>query len=383
MVINKIFITGFLCGTMLVTACSQMPTSGPTEPQISESAEKNNPIGFRIVDVTPGVVDILATEREHPLTIKLEGARTAQVDQIGVGDQLSVYIFEIGSGIFSEHLGDQSSSFGTPLGAVDRSLPKLLVDASGCITVPYAGRVRAAGLTPSQLEAEIESRIKKTSQHPQVIVEIATNVANSVVVSGEVRNPGRHGLTLAHETLLDMIALSGGPAHEAFDTVVKVTGPNHSAVMPLTRIDISGRENLVLDPGDRIELRYEPRTFTVFAAAGRVSELNFGSPRLSLAEGMARAGGPNDALADPRAVYVIRFESPDVAAKLGLAGVGAPVVYHLDLIETTSYFEMARFPLRDKDVLLVANSRINQFEKVMAILTGLITPVLVGKTLSE
>lgn len=377
-------IASVLCCAMLATSCSELPSSGPTQAEFLNSAAKDNPLGFKIVDITPGVIKILSDAPAPDVALKQDTARAEDVDRIGIGDELSVYIFEIGSGIFSGRLGSGGNSFSPPSGAMDQALPKFLVDTDGYITVPYSGRVRAAGLTPYQLEREIESRLKKTSQHAQVVVEIANNVANTVVVSGDVKNPGRHSLTLAHETLLDMIALSGGPSKGAVDTVVTVTGRSHSLVVPLTRIATSGPENFDLDPGDRIQLTFRPRTFTVFGASGRVSELSFDSPRLSLAEAIARSGGPNDSLADPTAIYLFRYETPQISAQLGVKGPdgSAPVVYHLDLLDTTSYFEMGRFQLRDKDLIVVANSRLNKLQKLMEILSGLFTPVLVGQTLS-
>lgn len=362
-----------------------MPSSGPTQPQILDSARHDNPIGFRIVELTPEVLQILAAEPPPPMSFTQADAPAQEPGAIGVGDELSISVFEVGTSIFSGRAVTAGDSGVVQTGAVAQVLPRMLVDGRGMISIPYAGEIQAAGLAPGELARAIEDKLKRTSQKPQVIVQVVTNIADTVIVSGEVKMPGRHALTLAHETLLDMIALSGGPTHIAADTIVKLSGPGHTATLPLNRIEAGGPANPVLNPGDRIELIYHPRSFTSFGASGRINEVPFESANLTLAQALARAGGPSDYQADPKAIYLFRYESPEISARLGepVTGVAAPVIYHIDLMKTASYFAVEQFAMRDHDLLYIANSRINSFQKLMGLVSGIFTPVLVGKTVSQ
>jgi polysaccharide export outer membrane protein len=77
-------------------------------------------------------------------------------------------------------------------------------------------------------------------------------------------------------------------------------------------------QNITIHPGDRIEVIYKPRTFTVFGATGKVSEVPFTVPELSLSEAIARTGGPLDQQSDPNGIFLLRYEDNDVVRRLGL-----------------------------------------------------------------
>jgi len=87
------------------------------------------------------------------------------------------------------------------------------VDASGYISVPLAGRVRAAGTTPSQVERAIKARLNDgIITDPKVNVEIASYAP--FYIHGEVKRAGeipyRPGLTV-----MDAIASAGGFTYRA------------------------------------------------------------------------------------------------------------------------------------------------------------------------
>jgi polysaccharide export outer membrane protein len=124
-----------------------------------------------------------------------------------------------------------------------------------------------------------------------------------------------------------------------------------------------------------------PRTFTAFGAAGRVGEFAFDTEHLTLAEGVAKAGGLIDALADPAGVFLFRFEPERIANALDPnAQVGAqvgghvrgqrriPVVYRLNLREASGYFLARSLEMRDKDIILVAEADGVQLLKFLTLL---------------
>ncbi len=94
--------------------------------------------------------------------------------------------------------------------------------------------------------------------------------------------------------------------------LVRVTRRGQSESVWLDELSAASLDNIALLPQDQIELLHRPRTFTVFGAADKVSEIPFGSSRLSLAQAIARAGGPSDDRADPSAVFVFRFSRTTV-----------------------------------------------------------------------
>ena len=112
---------------------------------------------------------------------------------------------------------------------------------------PLAGRVKAAGLTASQLERSITSRLKGgILNDPRVSVQVSTYAP--IYIHGEVKKSGdfpfRPGLTV-----MDAVAAAGGFTYRADDSraYVRRSGTAAELVYPLdTRV--------LVFPGDNIRI---------------------------------------------------------------------------------------------------------------------------------
>lgn len=377
---------------IVLAGCATLPSNGPTAREINRDVRRDNAIGFTIVELAPDNIDALSAGEAEASALAALTAR-GDVDTLGPGDVLAIEIYEVGFSLF----GGRASPGGGSSASTERSgdapaargetLNGVVVDRNGNINVPYAGPIFVAGLTPPQVERRIVEDLYGKSQSPQVVVRLLRNVANSVVVMGAVTNPGRVPLTLARERLLDVIAESGGLSRTVQTGSSTATGVGpHDVIVQFTRGELTARQqldtivpgspdDLVLLGGDRIDLIRQPRTFTVFGAIDRVSQVPFESPTLTLTEALARAGGPNDARADPRAIYVFRLSSA-----VDPGGAPQPVVYRLNLKRAQGFFLAQRFAMRDKDVLYVANAAANQPAKLAQIIGLLFSPLLAVET---
>ena len=376
-----------LSGALALAGCNTLPASGPEERDILQSEKSEaNQLGFRIVNVDAQTAAALAHDHGTGFETIARMDRPGRLDVIGPGDVLSISVFEIGSGLFSGSgsLGGQapSGSAGISTSATRENLPPMQVDLAGFISVPYVGRIRAAGRTPGQLGDAINAGLRSHSQDPQVVVEVMHGLYNSVIVSGEVHKSGRVPLTLAGERVLDAIALAEGTTHPPQDMVVDLI--RHGAVGEASLDDVQHNQdlNVALEPQDRVQLIYRPRTFTLFGAT-KVAEMPFTGARVSLAESIARAGGPLDERADPNAVFLFRYESPVVARQVGVISnqKQVPIIYHLNMMNTDSYFLAQRIPVRDKDLIYIANARTSQLGKFLGLISALFTPAIVGRSL--
>jgi protein involved in polysaccharide export with SLBB domain len=95
------------------------------------------------------------------------------------------------------------------------------VDASGYISIPLAGRVKASGLTPPQLERAIVAKLTNgVLKKPDVAVQILAY--GPIYVHGEVKRAGefpyKPGLTI-----MDAVALAGGYTYRADESAAFVT----------------------------------------------------------------------------------------------------------------------------------------------------------------
>jgi len=384
----------------LLAGCDSLPTSGPSNGEVLDRAlAENNQLGIHLIDLTPAIVRELGSRPEPSLSI-IDRLRTNRpVDQLGPGDVLSVSIYEAGNGLFNTQRALSSGEAAS--GSTAETLPRLQVDRNGLIMVPYAGEISVAGRTTTQVQRLIESRLADKAADPQVVVSVLTNASNIVYVSGDVKLPGRYPLSLAHETLLDIIALAGGPTHSPQDTVVKVNRRGQEATTSLTRIQTISAENIPVEPQDRIQADYLPRTYISYGATGRVAQLQFDAATVSLAEAVARVGGLDDNRANPEAVYLFRFERPTNAETLGLAPTapttaaatpaatpgampqGIPVIYKVNMRDPQTYFAIQQFAMQDKDMIYIANAPTVQLYKFLSLIYTLVTPAVTAKTITN
>lgn len=89
---------------------------------------------------------------------------------------------------------------------VSRSVP---VRPDGKISLPLVGDVPAAGLTPIQLQNELEARFSKYLTNPDVSVIVSEIRSQRVNVLGQVLRPGTYPL-IPPMGVLDAIAAAGG-----------------------------------------------------------------------------------------------------------------------------------------------------------------------------
>lgn len=352
--------------------CAGLPSSAPTSSQVLGPAGASN---IAVIDIGPATPSgAAARQTELPAWTIPDGASTAGV--ILPGDVLTISVFEVGYSLFG---GSDGNPGETARGKGNvRNFPPLRVPESGAIDFPYAGRIAVSGLTPVAIAGRIERGLRGKSQFPQVVVAFEPGAAHTVVIDGEVAKPGRVVLSEAGERLLDVIALAGGSKARSADTVVKLTRSGEVSMARLNEIGAADRRNVVLTPGDHVELSKEVRSVTVLGAARSVSEIAFDRSDLTLDQALARAGGLNDDKADPTGVFIFRIERREEGGQWA----EKPVIYRLNLLDPTAYFAAQRFQMRERDVMLVANAKTNSLKKFVEMVNQLASPLVTATVVS-
>lgn len=113
--------------------------------------------------------------------------------------------------------GDQISVIVTDL-EDDFTDKTFRIDMSGDVSLPYAGRVHAAGLTTQALEQTIDGALSKIIKEPDVTVGIAEFHSQAVSVLGEVNTAGQYQVQ-GQKKLLEAISMAGGFAEDVGNTV--------------------------------------------------------------------------------------------------------------------------------------------------------------------
>jgi polysaccharide export outer membrane protein len=275
-----------------------------------------------------------------------------------------------------------AASAAAPLGAVATgasNIPPQVIEADGTIFVPFVGRVKISGLTPGDAGALIAQRLEGKAVSPQVLVSLVNNLGTAATVGGDVASPRSVPLGSRGERLLDVIAAAGGSKFPAYDTYVQIVRGGIAGHVLLQTIINNPSENIFIRPKDQIYLIHSPRTFSVLGASQRVNAYPFGKEKVSLAEAIAKGGGPVDAIGDPGGIYLFRFEPLHIARDIlgpAIETYGAtppdfiPILYHVDMRDAQGYFIAQAVEMRDKDVVLITNAGTTQLRKILAIVKG-------------
>ena len=372
-------LLAFLTGTALA-GCSTLPTAGPTAGQVVDQAVKDDQPRFDVVDVDDKVVATLLARQTESFRKRFQKYGKPPAPKIGIGDNGTVTIWEAaGGGLFGS-----SSIAGVSPGSRSVTIPEQVVARDGGISVPFADRIPVAGKSQLDVQNTIERRLAEKAIEPQVIVVVTKSVTNAATVSGEVVSGSRIPLSVNGDRLLDLIALAGGAKAPVYETFVRLSREGVTATIPMETLVSDPAENIYAWPGDVLTLVRIPQTFSVFGATGQNVQLSFNAERMTLAEALAKAGGLQDLRADPAGVFLFRFEPPAVVGALKAAplaigpGGSSPVVYRLDLSDANSYFFAQRFPVEDKDIIYVANARLNELQKFFNLLNTITGPVITG-----
>lgn len=129
-----------------------------------------------------------------------------------------------------------------------------IVQDDGAIAVPDVGRVRVAGLTLEEAEAEIFQALVAQRVDPSFSLEVAEFNSQRVSVGGAVRAPMVQPISLKPLHLSEALQFAGGvPPSEADHAVVRLFREGQVFQVPLRRLyDPAGLVDVLLRDGDAV-----------------------------------------------------------------------------------------------------------------------------------
>lgn len=127
------------------------------------------------------------------------------------------------------------------------------VDSEGMVSLPLAGRVQVAGLSPSAIGKALETKFADFIKAPQVTVFMKEFNSKKIYVLGQVKQPG----TFVYEdgmSVVQAITLAGGFTGLAKSNgiyVTRIVGEKEKQIeVPVEDIGQGLARNFVLRPGD-------------------------------------------------------------------------------------------------------------------------------------
>jgi polysaccharide export outer membrane protein len=334
-----------------VAACQVLPGDGPWMNDASSRTTEALP--FDVIDLTPTTVVAYrppATSERPSSTSNLSaGAKVS----VAPGDVLRVRIFEPYEGSIFPTIQKPGADLG----------PQRVTD-EGTIEVPFAGIVQVSGLDLPQIERRIATQLGNRAQEPQVIVEFVADRTHTVMVSGDVKNPGRLSTLEGIRSVVDAINRSGGLASSgptgALASQFQVTLRRRGEVILTAQYsDLLNGGDVGIQKGDEIVVRPNSQVYTVLGAVMKAGNVEMIKPNLTLLEALGQVGGLSDERANKTGVFVFRMgdlqNNPTARAR----------VFRLDLQQPVSIFVAQQFGMHVRDVVYVTNAPLYEYNKVL------------------
>lgn len=161
----------------------------------------------------------------------------------------------------------------------DTLTQSVIVERDGTITFPLIGRIKAADMSPDELQRQITTLLAQDFiRNPQVTVNVQEYRSKTVFVVGQIARPGTYPLE-GNTTIVSILAKAGPVTGSAIEVVVvrpsgKVEGPvtpedatPESSKATILRVDLADIEagmlekNVVLQPNDTVFIPQAPSIF--------------------------------------------------------------------------------------------------------------------------
>jgi polysaccharide export outer membrane protein len=333
----------------VVAGCQAIPGDGPWMNDASSRSTEALP--FDVVDLTPTTV----VAYKPPATIDVAsqtstlsaGGRVA----VAAGDVLKVRIFEPYDGSVFPTIQRPGADLGAER-----------VTDDGTINVPYLGSVSVAGLDLTHIEQRIASQLTANgkAQDPQVIVEFVADRTHTIMVSGDVKQPGRISILEGVRSVVDAINRSGGPVSQIPATQLEVVlRRNGQVILTAQYSDLLAGRDVAVQKNDEIVVRPNSRTYTVLGAVTKAGNVELTKPNLTLLEALGAVGGLSDERANKTGVFVFRMGN----VENNPAARGR--VFRLDLNQPVSIFVAEQFGVQAQDVVYVTNAPLYEYNKIL------------------
>ncbi len=238
---------------------------------------------------------------------------------------------------------------------VDDLSSTVRISQAGMIELPLVNEVKAAGLTPPELEAVIARRLRAYIQDPVVNVFIEEYRSRRITVLGAVHNPQVFSVS-GPKYLLDMLSMAGGLTDEASNLcfISRQAGSAGADKEKTLKIDLNellmkgnAELNIPVKSGDVINIPRAGRFFVDGAVGAPGSFLLTGSITLTQAISMAKG---------------LNFEAVKSIKIYRNAGSGRRklLVANYDAILGGKSPDIY---IKDKDVIIVPTSSVKEFFK--------------------
>lgn len=314
--------------------------------RMDEGALQSADSHVKLVQITP---ELLESSEAQAQAIPQELLSYQPQDyRIGAGDTLYITVWD-------------HPELTSPAGSQQQTVANgRLVRPDGTLFYPYAGTIKAAGLTVEELRQSLTKKLSTFVREPQVDVNVVGYGAHRITLEGAFQHTDAQVLNSVPITLSQAIGLAGINTQEADLSGFTLTRDGKTYKLDLTELDQgTNGQTIYLKPGDRLFLPYnDNKEVYVVGEVVRPQAITFKTTALTLTQALGRAGGLSPVTSSGNAVYVIRGSE-----KLSQAPAE---VFHLNARSASSYALADNFKVEPGDVVFVGAAAITKWNRVLS-----------------
>ncbi|WP_211193368.1 polysaccharide biosynthesis/export family protein [Paraburkholderia sp. UYCP14C] len=352
-------------GQRMITPAALQDTGGEFSTEASQQKQ------IPITDINLALLKKLGDDQKAsqlpPETLALFGKPGPY--KLGPGDVLQIVVWDHPE--LAAALGQPPTNART-----SDAMPGFLIDDAGNIQFPYAGTLHVAGMTVSQIQRELNQRLSKVYQKPEVTVRAASFRNSTVYIDGEVRTPGTQSINDVPMSLTNAIGLGGGFNSTADRSRVDLIRNGTTYRLNIDDLVKRGRNpsEIYLQPGDtvRVNAREDAGVYVMGEVNKPATVLPLRNGSLTLSQAISDGGSFDSNTASGQQLFVIRNSTSD-----------SPQIYHLDATSPVAMLLANQFELQPKDIVYVGQGGLVRFNRVLNLLLPAINAAVTGVVLTK
>ncbi|MFW2177863.1 MULTISPECIES: polysaccharide biosynthesis/export family protein [unclassified Moraxella] len=236
-----------------------------------------------------------------------------------------------------------------------------LVDQTGYLQFPMIGRVKATGLTATQLSQALASRLSRYLKQPDPQVRVLSYRGNKFFIDGQVKTPGEFSIADQPVSIYSAIGMAGGATTTADTENITLNRGGrtyHFGLKSMSRLGYSPN-NMMIQDGDAIHINnMDQNKVIVVGEFTKPSPVQIPEDGISLAGVIGEVSGLDKAGANARMVYVLRENPAQYSAS----------IYHVNLTNLTNMSLANRFEMQAGDVVYVDPTGLARWNRVISLL---------------
>lgn len=356
-----------LAGAVWLTGCTGMYMGIDAEQEkMPELTKEQIHARADIHRITPQTVQRLRTEAEAKANITQARYDAAQLKP----DDITYTYLIAPSDVLLVTVWNHPE-LNNPAGQLTNELAGRTVGSDGYFYYPYIGRVKAEGLTPSEVRTEMTRRLATYLTEPQLDVIVMKYRGRKAYVIGEVEKPGPVPITDDPLFVTTLLTQAGGLQENADLSGVLLNRDGVIRPLDLYALYYQGdmSQNVLLQDGDIINVpeRTQDKIFVLGEVLKSHSKI-LPWTGYSLADALGDAGGLDPVTAKASQVYVIRAVDQD-----------RPQIWHLDASSPTALVLADSFELQARDVVYVDAAAVTRWSRVVNQILPSATGLMTGK----